>query len=195
MISGISSSQSTLQAQETSTQTKANKATTTAEQSKTAKDTDTVELGKSQTTASTYTRTSRKLSASELQTLKDAADQRYASLRSLVEQMLESQNKSTKKSSFSSKTSSLSASDQATQAISEDGEFGVKAVSDRIVKFAVAVSGGDTAKYEELKAAIDKGFQQATKSLGGKLPSISQQTYDEVMRKLDDWKNGKDVES
>jgi hypothetical protein len=82
-----------------------------------------------------------------------------------------------------------SASDAET-AISEDGEWGVKAVSDRIVQFAIAISGGDKTKYQELKDSIDEGFRQATKALGGELPGISQETYKEIMRKLDAWKNG-----
>jgi hypothetical protein len=190
MISEIKDSQSVLQSQSAGAQSKAKQASTAA-QPETAKATDTVELGAPQRNASTYTRQSRKLSSSDIETIKTAADQKYANLRALVEQMLKGQTKASGKTSRS-QSSSLHAVDPAQQAISEDGEFGVKAVSDRIVKFAIAISGGDKAKYDELKASIDKGFQQATKSLGGTLPDISQQTYKEVMRKLDDWKDGND---
>ncbi len=78
----------------------------------------------------------------------------------------------------------------AKQAISEDGEWGVKAVSDRIVAFAVAVSGDDPSKLATLKAAIEKGFAEAGKALGGALPDICAKTRDEVMKKLDAWANG-----
>lgn len=78
---------------------------------------------------------------------------------------------------------------QARQAISEDGEWGVKAVSDRIVAFAVAISGDDPAKLATLKAAIEKGFAEAGKALGGALPDICTKTRDEVMKKLDAWAN------
>ena len=72
-------------------------------------------------------------------------------------------------------------------AIAEDGEFGVNAVSDRIVAFAIAISGGDKSKLNTLKAAIDEGFQAVKDIMGGALPDISSKTYDEIMRKLDEW--------
>ena len=148
---------------------------------------DTVELGTSQPSAGTYSK--KKLSAHDVSSIKNAAEQAYANLRALVEQLLKNQNKSGDKSTKVEGVGQLDAA----QAISEDGEFGVKAVSDRIVNFAIAISGGDKAQYEKLKAAIDKGFQQAGKALGGELPAISQQTYKEVMRKLENWKNSDDV--
>jgi hypothetical protein len=75
----------------------------------------------------------------------------------------------------------------ARQAISEDGEWGVKAVSDRIVGFAIALSGNDSSKLAQLKAAIDKGFAEAEKAFGGQLPDICMQTRDAIMQKLDAW--------
>lgn len=78
---------------------------------------------------------------------------------------------------------------QAKQAISEDGEWGVKAVSDRIVEFAKAISGNDKSKIETLKAAIEKGFQEAGVAFNNQLPSICSQTHDEIMKKLDAWAN------
>jgi hypothetical protein len=71
--------------------------------------------------------------------------------------------------------------------IAEDGYFGVKQTSDRIVDFAVNAFGKDPAKLDEMKKAIEKGFQDAQKALGGTLPEISQQTYDAIMQKLDDF--------
>jgi hypothetical protein len=78
----------------------------------------------------------------------------------------------------------------ANELISEDGPLGVKAVSDRIAGVAIAFTGGDPDKLPELKAAIEKGFGQAAKVFGGELPDICNQTYDEVMRKLDEWEAG-----
>jgi uncharacterized protein YukE len=74
---------------------------------------------------------------------------------------------------------------QAQQDISEDGYWGVKQTSDRIVDFANALTGGDPSKIEEMREAFKKGFKQATKAWGGDLPDISQQTYDAVMEKFD----------
>ena len=54
---------------------------------------------------------------------------------------------------------------------------------------AKALSGGDASKIEELRKAVEKGFKAAGVELGGKLPSISQNTYTEVMKRFDDWAN------
>ncbi|NLT47392.1 MAG: hypothetical protein GXX92_03155, partial [Clostridiales bacterium] len=49
------------------------------------------------------------------------------------------------------------------------------------------ISGGDKSKFEELKGAIDQGFQAAREALGGYLPEICEETYRETMRKLVIW--------
>lgn len=74
---------------------------------------------------------------------------------------------------------------QAQADIAEDGYWGVEATSDRIVDFAVALAGNDPDKLEEMRAAFEKGFKQATETWGGKLPDISQRTYDAVQKKFD----------
>jgi hypothetical protein len=81
---------------------------------------------------------------------------------------------------------------KAQEAISEHGEWGVQAVSDRLVAFAKAISGNDKAKLAEVKGAIERGFKEAEKIFGGQLPEISYKTYDETMRKLDEWANSED---
>ena len=37
-----------------------------------------------------------------------------------------------------------------------------------------------------MRSAFEKGYKQAEKTWGGKLPDISQKTYDAVMKKFDD---------
>lgn len=76
---------------------------------------------------------------------------------------------------------------KAEEAISEDGYWGVKQTSDRILEFAKALSGNDPSKIDELRSAFEKGFGEATKTWGKELPEISQQTYSAVMKKFDDW--------
>ncbi|MCI8402951.1 MAG: hypothetical protein HFI38_12820 [Lachnospiraceae bacterium] len=76
----------------------------------------------------------------------------------------------------------------AQQAIGEDGEWGVNAVATRIMDMCVALSGGDASKIEEMRAAVDKGFQQAVGQWGGSLPSICSQTHDEINKRFDYWK-------
>lgn len=78
---------------------------------------------------------------------------------------------------------------EAKAAIAEDGPMGVKATAGRIVDFAIAAAGGNKEKLAEIKAAVEKGFKDAEKIWGGKLPEISQNTYDEVMKRLDAWAN------
>ncbi|MBQ8822473.1 MAG: hypothetical protein IJZ82_07505 [Lachnospiraceae bacterium] len=75
---------------------------------------------------------------------------------------------------------------QAQADIAEDGYWGVEQTSDRIIDFAVALTGGDPDKVEEMREAFKKGYAQAEETWGGKLPEISQKTYDAVMKKFDE---------
>lgn len=77
---------------------------------------------------------------------------------------------------------------KAEEAISEDGYWGVKQTSDRIVEFAKALAGDDVSKADKLLKAFDKGYKEATKTWGKELPDISKKTYDEVHKKFDEWK-------
>lgn len=74
---------------------------------------------------------------------------------------------------------------QAEKDIAEDGYWGVEQTSDRIIDFANALTGGDPSKIEKMREAFKKGYEQAEKTWGGKLPEISQKTYDAVMEKFD----------
>lgn len=69
---------------------------------------------------------------------------------------------------------------EAQQAISEDGYWGVKQTSQRIFDFAYALAGDDPEKMKEMQAAVEKGFEQATKSWGRELPSIAQETHSAI---------------
>ncbi len=77
--------------------------------------------------------------------------------------------------------------EEAQELVSEDGYFGVAQTSERIVDFAIAISGGDSSRLDAIKEGIDKGFQEAKEAFGGWLPEISFDTYDAVMEKLDAW--------
>ena len=81
---------------------------------------------------------------------------------------------------------------KAQEEISEDGYWGVKQTSDRILDFAKALSGNDVSKADLLLDAFKKGFREATKTWGKELPDISQKTYDAVLEKFDAWKNEAD---
>ncbi len=75
-------------------------------------------------------------------------------------------------------------------AVEEGGYYSAEATSDRLVQFAVSISGGDTSKADRLIEAVKKGFALAADVWGGQLPDISQRTYDLTMEKFDAWKSG-----
>ena len=75
---------------------------------------------------------------------------------------------------------------QAQADIAEDGYWGVKQTSDRILDFAKALAGDDPDKLENMRAAFEKGYKQAEKTWGGELPEISKQTFDAVMKGFDE---------
>lgn len=150
---------------------------------------DTIEIGTGDEKKITYSNPlRRKLSSEEVEKLWQEAERATEALRKLVRDVISNQGKKSagdsEKIDFVTDTDTLS-SLQAE--ISDDGEWGVEAVSDRIVAFAKAVSGGDKSKLDELKRAIDKGFEEARNFLGGTLPDISYKTYDRIMEKLDQW--------
>lgn len=131
--------------------------------------------------------------------MKADSDSRISQLRGIVEQMMRKQGAAIGKAddmwSFlagGSFTVSADVKAQAQADIAEDGYWGVNQTSDRILDFAKALSGNDKSKAQELADAFKKGFDQATKAWGGKLPDISQQTYDKVLEKFDSWMNGEE---
>lgn len=79
----------------------------------------------------------------------------------------------------------------AQESISEDGYWGVNKTSDRLVSMAIALSGGDTDKADEMMSAIQKGYDRATAAWGKDLPDICKDTLEVTKQKMDDWKNGK----
>ena len=126
--------------------------------------------------------------------LKADAEARTAQLKSLVEKLITGQGNAIGKAddiwSFLRSgdfTVDAETKAQAEADIAEDGYWGVEQTSDRILDFAKALTGGDPDKIEEMRDAFKKGFDQATKTWGDKLPEISQKTYDATMKKFDDW--------
>ncbi len=79
---------------------------------------------------------------------------------------------------------------QAQADIADDGYWGVDQTSSRIVDFAIALSGGDTDKADDMISAFKKGYEEATSTWGKSLPDISSKTYDAVMEKFQAWKDG-----
>ncbi|MES2048067.1 MAG: hypothetical protein V4447_06685 [Pseudomonadota bacterium] len=73
-------------------------------------------------------------------------------------------------------------------AIAPDGEFGVQKTAERILSFAKAAIGGDPAKLDKIRAAVERGFKEAADILGGTLPEISQQTLSAIQTEFERWK-------
>lgn len=144
----------------------------------------------SETTVSDYsTRNSSLISK-----LKADSEARMAQMRSLVQKMFEKQGiaiassddiwKILASGNFKADPETV---EQAKKDISEDGYWGVKQTSERIFSFALALSGGDEEKMKQMKESVIKGFKEATKSWGRELPSITNDTYDAIMKKFDDF--------
>ncbi|MCF2641596.1 MAG: hypothetical protein PUB46_07465 [Lachnospiraceae bacterium] len=130
-----------------------------------------------------------------IEQLKADTESRILSLRDIVNQMITKQGNTLAKAddiwSFLASgdyTVDEAAKKKAQEEISEDGYWGVKQTSDRILDFAKALSGNDVSKADLLLDAFKKGFAEATKTWGKELPDISQKTYDAVLEKFDAWK-------
>ncbi len=144
-------------------------------------------------------KTSKKLQPDKATIDKMRADleQRKAQLQNLVEKMLHKQGKTLQKADdiwgmlrrgeveVDPETRA-----QAQKDIAEDGYWGVEQTSDRLVSFAKALAGGDSAYADKLMDAIKKGFEQATKAWGDTLPDICRKTIDATYQKMEAWKNG-----
>lgn len=136
-----------------------------------------------------YKKPSYKADVQTIERLKAESDKAHEQLRNLVRQLLQRQGLSFEDVVQGDKPFFMDeeARSEAQAAIGEGGPLSPENVSDRIVEFAKAISGGDKSKFELLKNAIEEGFGEAAKTLGGKLPEISQKTYDLVMEKLENW--------
>lgn len=137
--------------------------------------------------------------------LKADADARLSQLRGIVEQLITKQGTAYNEANIwnqfrqgildgTIKVDEATAA-QAAEDISEDGYWGVKQTSERILDFAKALTGGDSSKAEEMRDAIKKGFDAAAKLWGDELPEISKKTLEAVMKGIDDWINGNKVEN
>lgn len=192
-VNGVTSTQAAAAYSYSSTEsTKAEKTETAKAESTAAADTGAVYEPSKETAADSAKKTYTP-NTNLVNKLKADADARTAQLRSLVEKMMSSQAKTYGKANdiWSFLREGNFTVDPATKAqaqadIAEDGYWGVKQTSSRILDFATALTGGDPDKIDEMRAAFEKGYKQAEKTWGGKLPDICQQTYDAVLKGFDD---------
>ena len=148
-----------------------------------------LELGNREEGSATYAKPVTAGNSKEISRLWNETAKSYESLREIVVRLIVRQGRNID-NVLSGKEELFvdgEARAEAERLLAEDGELGVKAVSARIVSFARALSGGDKSKLAELRAAIEKGFREAERIFGGELPQICRDTFDEVMRQLDEW--------
>ena len=76
---------------------------------------------------------------------------------------------------------------EAQSMIDEGGYFSVEATAGRILDFAVALTGGDPARIDLMRDAVERAFRQAERMFGGELPDISHQTLEAVRNGFNEW--------
>lgn len=74
---------------------------------------------------------------------------------------------------------------EASDLVSENGFFGIANTADRISNFIISAAGDDLQKLEAGKEGILRGFKEAEKIWGGKLPEISQKTIEKATQAVD----------
>ena len=80
---------------------------------------------------------------------------------------------------------------RAQELISEDGFFGVRQTTERIMNFAKALVGEDASPeaIERMRTAVQRGFDDVARMFGGfnRLPQVSQDTHTAIMAAFDEW--------
>ncbi len=137
-----------------------------------------------------------KVDTETIERLKSESEQRMINL---VRQMLGQQTEKADMAGLISKDSVLNAIksgkftqedvEQAQKDTADDGYWGVEQTSDRFVKYATALTGGDPDKLDSMIEAFEKGYAEAEKQWGGKLPDLAQRTREATLKKFQDLKD------
>lgn len=125
----------------------------------------------------------------DLQTMLDESNRKVDEFMQLLGGMVEKQGLEWSKlvSGEQKLTADAETIAKAKDAVSEDGEFGVRKTAERILTFAKMGVGDDPEKIATFRKAVEKGFDDAAKVLGGKLPQISEDTRKVIMDEFDRW--------
>lgn len=144
----------------------------------------------------TYKKPEYKPDENTIARIKAETEQIHSSLREMVKQLLERQGltfKDLETAEANGEELKIEIDDEtrtkAQEMIDEGGALSIESVSDRLVDFAKAISGGDKSKISLLRDAIKEGFRQAEEAFGGTLPEISHKTLARTMEKFDAWEN------
>lgn len=76
--------------------------------------------------------------------------------------------------------------DEANDLINNDGYFGIDKTSQRIIDFVVKGAGNDIDRLRAGREGILRGFTEAEKAWGGKLPDISYKTIEKSLESIDE---------
>lgn len=153
---------------------------------------DKVTLGAQQAEPLTYgDPRSSKVGQSDLANMLEESERKAQAIIDLIRPLVEQQGLNfAKVASGEQRLTADPADIEAAQAaIAEGGEFSVQKTAERILSFAKAAIGDDPSKLDAIRAAVEKGFQEAQQMLGGTLPDISQKTYAMIQGEFDRWKN------
>ncbi|MGB7403026.1 MAG: hypothetical protein WA916_10610 [Arcobacter sp.] len=74
---------------------------------------------------------------------------------------------------------------EAKDLVSDEGFFGINKTSERVSNFAFSISNNDVELLKKSREGLVKGFDEAEKLWGGKLPEISYQTQDKTLELVD----------
>jgi hypothetical protein len=142
--------------------------------------------------------------ASLVEKLKADQENRQSQLISIVQQMLSKQTTTYGQATWGSTdddvwkflakgdyTVDAQTKAQAQADIAEDGYWGVTQTAQRLFDFASALAGDDEDQMKKMQEAMQKGFEQATKSWGQDLPDISSKTIDAANQLFEDYYNSK----
>lgn len=136
-----------------------------------------------------------------LEKLKAEAELRTAQLRSLVEKMMlkQGQQFTTLSDAFDmieegTITVDDEIAEEAAKEVSEDGYWGVNQTSDRLFSFAKALAGNNPANADKMLEALQKGYDEATKSWGKELPELCKKTLEATQKKLTEWRDSLNTE-
>lgn len=130
----------------------------------------------------------KKYDSVEINKLLADNEKRISDFKQTIKKMISKQGEASNLKLFGlDLTVSVEDSKKASEAIAEGGEYSVDAVATRIMDMAKSLSGGDKSKISVLRDAVKEGFKAAGKELGSDLPDICNQTYDEIMKRFDEW--------
>jgi hypothetical protein len=153
---------------------------------------DKVTLGGQQAQPLTYgDPRSNKVAQSDLAAMLEESDRKAQAIIDLIRPLVEQQGLNFAKVAGGEQQLSVDPAtiEAARAAIADGGEFSVEKTAERILSFAKAIIGTDPSKFDAIRAAVEKGFQEAQDLLGGSLPEISQKTHAAIQAEFDRWKN------